>query len=61
MAVDREQAEKVILIIWLIGLIFLWVTYPFLPGEFWFWFYLAIGWSIAGGILALILILTRPK
>ena len=61
MAVDREQVEKVIMIIWIIGLVFLWVSFPFMPGEMWFWFYLAVGWSIAGGVLALILYLSRPK
>ena len=58
---ERENIEKAFMIVWVIGLVFLWVSYPFMPGEFWFWFYLAIAWSIAGGVIALILYLTREK
>ena len=58
---ERKTIENIFMAIWVIGLIFLWVSYPFMPGEFLFWFYLAIGWSIAGGIVALILYLTREK
>ncbi len=58
---ERKSIEKAIMIIWLIGLIFLWVSYPFMPGDIFFWMYVAIIWSIAGGVVALILYLTREK
>ena len=49
-----EKIEKIIGIIWVIILVFLWISYPFLPGDIFFWMWLAIIWSIAGGIMGLI-------
>jgi hypothetical protein len=49
-----EKIEKIIGIIWVIILVFLWITYPFLPGDIFFWMWIAIIWSIAGGIMGLI-------
>ena len=49
-----EKIEKITGIIWVIILVFLWISYPFLPGDIFFWMWLAIIWSIAGGIMGLI-------
>ena len=54
-----EKIEKIIGIIWVIILVFLWVSFPFLPGDIFFWMWVAIIWSIAGGILGLIFYLIK--
>jgi hypothetical protein len=54
-----EKIEKIVGIIWVIILIFLWITYPFLPGDIFFWMWIAIIWSIAGGIMGLIFYLIK--
>ena len=54
-----EKIEKIIGIIWVIILVFLWISYPFLPGDIFFWMWLAIIWSIAGGIMGLIFYLIK--
>ena len=54
-----EKIEKIIGIIWVIILVFLWITYPFFPGDIFFWVWIAIIWSIAGGIMGLIFYLIK--
>ncbi|MFX1336999.1 MAG: hypothetical protein ACFFDK_00165 [Promethearchaeota archaeon] len=54
-----EKIEKIIGTIWVIILVFLWVSYPFLPGDIFFWMWVAIIWSIAGGIMGLIFYLIK--
>ena len=54
-----EKIEKIIGIIWVIVLVFLWVSFPFLPGDILFWMWVAICWSIAGGIMGLIFYLIK--
>lgn len=54
-----EKIEKIIGSIWVIILVFLWVTYVFLPGDIFFWMWVAIIWSIAGGIMGLIFYLIK--
>jgi len=57
-----EKIEKIIGIIWVIILVFLWISFPFLPGDILFWMWVAISWSIAGGIMGLIFyIIKRTK
>ncbi|MFX1375109.1 MAG: hypothetical protein ACFFA0_04800 [Promethearchaeota archaeon] len=48
---DIEKIKKTIGTIWVIILVFLWITYPFYPGDIFFWMWLAIIWSIIGGVL----------
>ena len=54
-----EKIEKIIGTIWVIILVFLWITYPFLPGDIFFWMWIAIIWSIAGGIMGLMFYLIK--
>ena len=57
-----EKIEKIIGIIWVIILVILWISFPFLPGNIFFWMWVAISWSIAGGIMGLIFyIIKRTK
>lgn len=57
-----EKIEKLWGIIWVIILVFLWISFPFLPGNIFFWMWIAISWSIAGGIMGLIFyIIKRTK
>lgn len=57
-----EKIEKLLGIIWVIILVFLWISFPFLPGNIFFWMWIAISWSIAGGIMGLIFyIIKRTK
>ena len=54
-----EKKEKIIGIIWVIILVFLWVSFPFLPGDIFLWMWAAIIWSIAGGLMGLIFYLIK--
>lgn len=51
---DIEKIKKIFGTIWLVILVFLWITYPFYPGDIFFWMWLAIIWSIIGGVLGTI-------
>ena len=56
------KIEKIVGTIWVIILVFLWISFPFLPGDIFFWMWVAIIWSIAGGIMGLIFyIIKRTK
>ncbi|MFX1343645.1 MAG: hypothetical protein ACFFAI_00960 [Promethearchaeota archaeon] len=60
--IESEKREKVIGTIWTIILVILWIFYPFFPGNIFIWMWLAIIWSIIGGIMALgLFILKRVK
>ncbi|MFX1366463.1 MAG: hypothetical protein ACFFCE_19600 [Promethearchaeota archaeon] len=59
--VDIEKVKKIFGTIWLIILIFLWVTYPFYPGDIFFWMWLAIIWSIIGGVIGTIFFMMESK
>jgi len=60
--VESEKNEKLIGIIWTVILVILWVFYPFFAGDIFIWMWIAIIWSIIGGILALgLFILKRTK
>ena len=56
-----EKIEKIIGTIWVIILVFLWISYPFLPGDIFFWMWVAVIWSIAGGIMGLVFYLIRKS
>ncbi|MFW9949537.1 MAG: hypothetical protein ACFFKA_05375 [Candidatus Thorarchaeota archaeon] len=59
---DSKKNEKLISVIWVIILVILWLFYPFFPGDILVWYWVAIIWSIIGGILALgVYILKRNK
>ncbi len=59
---ESKKNEKLMAIIWVIILILLWFFYPFFPGETLVWMWVAIIWSIIGGILALgVYIVKRTK
>ena len=49
-----EKIKKTFGTIWVVILVFLWITYPFYPGDIFFWMWLAIIWSIIGGVLGTI-------
>ena len=55
------EAEKLFKIIWIPILIFLWVAFPFFPGDIFFWMWLAIIWSIVGGVIGTIFFMIESK
>ena len=59
--VDIQKFKKIFGIVWLIVLIFLWVTYPYYPGDIFFWMWLAIIWSIIGGVIGIIFFMSESK
>ena len=59
--VDTEKIKKIFGIIWVIILVFLWVSYPFFPGDIFFWMWLAIIWSIIGGVVGTIFFMSESK
>ena len=56
-----EKVKKTIGIFWLIILIILWVSYPFMPGDVFFWMWVAIGWSILGGVISTVFFMAESK
>jgi len=58
---DIEKTKKIFGIIWLVILVFLWVSYPFFPGDIFFWMWLAIIWSMIGGVLHLIFFMSESE
>ena len=56
-----EKIKKIIGIIWLVILLFLWTSYPFFPGDIFFWMWLAIIWSIIGGVVGTIVFMSESK
>jgi len=59
--VDLEKSKKIFGIIWIPILIFLWVAFPFFPGDIFFWMWLAIIWSIGGGVIGTIFFMMESK
>lgn len=59
--VNLEKIEKVFGIVWLIILVILWVTYPYYPGDIFFWMWLAIIWTIIGGVVGSIFFMSESK
>jgi len=60
--IESEKKEKIVGTIWTVILVVLWIFYPFFPGNIFIWMWLAIIWSIIGGIMALgLFILKRIK
>jgi peptidoglycan/LPS O-acetylase OafA/YrhL len=58
---EIEKIKKIIGIIWLVILVFLWMFYPMFPGDIFFWMWLAIIWSIIGGVMGIILFMGESK
>ncbi|MEJ2293139.1 MAG: hypothetical protein P8Y23_00045 [Candidatus Lokiarchaeota archaeon] len=56
-----KKVKETIGIFWLIILIILWVSYPFMPGDIFFWMWVAIGWSILGGVISTIFFMAESK
>jgi len=55
------KSNKIIQIIWIIILVFLWIAFPFFPGDIFFWMWLAIIWSIIGGVISTIFSMAESK
>jgi hypothetical protein len=58
---DIEKFRKIFGIIWVIILVFLWVTYPYYPGDIFFWMWLAIIWNIGGLVMGTIFFMSESK
>jgi len=59
--VDIEKTKKIFGIIWIPILVILWISYPFFPGDIFFWMWLAIIWSIIGGVIGTIFFMTESN
>ena len=53
--------NKILKVIWIAVLIILWVCFPFFPGDIFFWMWLAIIWSIIGGVISTIFSMAESK
>ncbi len=58
---DIEKTKNIIKTIWVVILVFLWITYPFYPGDIFFWMWLAIIWSIIGGVMGTIFFMSESE
>ena len=58
---DLEKTKNIIGTIWVVILVFLWISYPFYPGDIFFWMWLAIIWSIIGGVMGTIFFMSESK
>jgi len=58
---DTEKTKNIIGTIWVIILVFLWITYPFYPGDIFFWMWLAIIWSIIGAVMGTIFFMIESE
>ncbi|MFX0030357.1 MAG: hypothetical protein ACFE8B_14185 [Candidatus Hermodarchaeota archaeon] len=58
---DFEKTKNIIGTVWVIILVFLWITYPFYPGDIFFWMWLAIIWSIIGGVMGTIFFMIESE
>ena len=56
-----EKIKKIFGIIWVVILVVLWTSYPFFPGDIFFWMWLAIIWSIIGGVIGTIFFMSESK
>ena len=59
--VNLDKTKKLFGIIWLVVLVFLWVSYPYYPGDIFFWMWLAIIWTIIGGVIGTIFFMSESK
>ncbi|MFX1288536.1 MAG: hypothetical protein ACFFFY_08270 [Promethearchaeota archaeon] len=59
--VELDKTKKIFGIIWLVVLVFLWVSYPYYPGNIFFWMWLAIIWTIIGGVIGTIFFMSESK
>jgi len=58
---DIEKIKNIVGIVWVIILVFLWIFYPFFPGDIFFWMWLAIIWSVIGGVLGTIFFMIESE
>lgn len=58
---DIKKTKDIIGTIWVIILVFLWISYPFFPGDIFFWMWLAIIWSIIGGVMGTIFFMSESE
>jgi len=58
---ESKKNEKLIGTIWAVILVFLWIFYPFFPGDIIIWMWTAIIWSIIGCIMAIALYIIKRK
>jgi hypothetical protein len=58
---DVEKIKNIIGIVWVIILVFLWIAYPYFPGDIFFWMWLAIIWSIIGAVLGTIFFMSESE
>ena len=58
---DIEKTKNIIGTIWVVILIFLWISYPFYPGDIFFWMWLAIIWSIIGAVMGTIFFMSESE
>ena len=58
---DIEKTKNIIGTIWVIILVILCVSFPFLPGDIFFWMWLAIIWSLIGGVLGIIFFMSESE
>jgi len=59
--VELEKINKIFGIFWLVILVILWISYPYFPGDIFFWMWLAIIWTIIGGVVGTIFFMTESK
>jgi len=58
---DIEKTKKIFGIMGVVILVVLWTSYPFFPGDIFFWMWLAIIWSIIGGVVGTIVFMSESK
>ena len=58
---DIEKTKNIIGTIWVVILVFLWISYPFYPGDIFFWMWLAIIWSIIGAVMGTIFFMSESE
>jgi peptidoglycan/LPS O-acetylase OafA/YrhL len=59
--IELAKVKRFFGIIWIIILVFLWVSFPFFPGDIFFWMWLAIIWTIIGGVIGTIFFMSESK
>ena len=59
--IDKEKLNTIFSVIWLVPLVILWIAFPFFPGDIFFWMWLAIIWSIIGGVIGTIFFMIESK
>ena len=58
---EKKTLETIFKIIWIPIMVLLWIAFPFLPGDIFFWMWLAIIWSIIGGVIGTLFFMVESK